>query len=59
MLRQFASLTRPLRPNNIAPFSTHHHDPHTEDDVVLVTKHNPLAQKDLRGYEHLESLSEN
>lgn len=39
--------------------STHgHQDKHVEQ-VVAVTKHNPLAEKDLRGFENLDKLNEN
>lgn len=61
MLRRFTSITRPLQIKTLAAFSAnHHHDSHHHaEDAVIITKHNPLAQKDLRGYEHLENLSEN
>lgn len=60
MMRKFTSITHRLFNNaqTRAFSSTNKPDSHHVDDVVIVTKHNPFAEKDLRGYEHIDKLNE-
>ena len=53
MLHRLATITNPILLRSFRqPFSSTHHHDHTHD-TVLVTRHNPNAEKDLRGFEHL------
>jgi hypothetical protein len=60
-MRQLTSRTRHLLQNtSVFAFSGNHshHGEHPEEAVAL-TRHNPLGEKDLRGFEHLEKMNEN
>lgn len=58
MLRSVASLARRLQTPTLANFSaTHHHTEHHGEAPVVITKHNPKGEKDLRGYEQLSNLN--
>jgi len=50
MLIRFLQSFKPILPRNVFTFSTPpQHNPR-EDEPVKKTKHNPYANKDLRGY---------
>jgi hypothetical protein len=61
MMRTLSSITHRLF--KYAPIrafsSTHGHHAEHAEQTVAVTKHNPHAEKDLRGFENLEKLNEN
>jgi hypothetical protein len=59
MLRKYALLTEAGRLLHRQSFLSSSHNNHSnQHEETLVTVTNPLALKELRGYEHIEKLSE-
>jgi hypothetical protein len=59
MMRTLPSITHRLF-NNVSKMafsSTHGNHTNHVEDAVIITRHNPQGDKDLRGFEHLEKLN--